>query len=132
VLPFETVTQDPNAFNFGFESLAAVEKHAIPLDKFMEIAKPKQKFVLFVFFFDRVDPRNALQIGFSDTAKRRTEPLGQKRYAESGEWPVFVEVFSIDENLTSDSSLYVNLFKVNGSKSRFFKKTECIGCCRLK
>lgn len=132
ILPFETVAKDLNSFNRGFESLAAVEKNAIPLDTFKEVAKPQKKFVLFIFFFDRVDPTNTIQIGFSDTAKRRSEPLGQKRYAVPGEWPVLVEPFSIDRELPLGSALYVNLFQTDELKSSSFKRAHCIGTWRLK
>ena len=132
ILPFETVAKDLNNFNKGFESLVAVEKNAIPLDKFKEVAKPQKKFVLFVFFFDRVDPTSAIQVGFSDTAKRRSEPLGQKRYAVPGEWPVLIEPFSIDKELPSGSALYVNLFQTDESKTSSFKRAHCIGTWRLK
>jgi len=131
VLPFETFARDPNAFSGGFDSLAAVENHSIPLDKFMEMAKLQQKFVIFVFFLDRLDPRDAVQIRFSDAAKRRSEPLGEKRYAISGDWPVLIELFSIDEEVSSECSLYVNIFK-RSPKSTFFSRTQCIGYHRLK
>jgi hypothetical protein len=132
ILPFEPVAKDPHSFNKGFGSMAAVEKHSIPLDQFEEVAKPQKKFFLFVFFIDRVDPTSSIQVGFSDTAKRRSDPLGRKRYTIPGEWPVLIEPFSIDNELPSGSALYVNLFKTDESKSSFFTKTHCIGYCRLK
>lgn len=131
ILPFEAVASDPQAFNQGFKSLAAVEKHAVSLENFKEMAKPQEKFVLFVYFFDRVDPASAIQVGFSTVEKRPTQPMGPKRYAVPETWPVLIEPFSIEKELPADR-LYVNLFKSNKPIFGMIKTAKCIGTCRLK
>ena len=131
VLPFDTVAQDPNRFNKGFESLEAVKKYALSIDQFKEVAEPEKKFVLFVYFMDRCDPAAAMQVGFSNTAKRPTQPMSPKRYAVPGKWPVMIESFEIDKNL-KNYLLYANLFTSGKPLLGKTKITLCIGSCRLK
>jgi len=131
VLPFDTAAQDPNRFNKGFESLDAVKKHALSIDKFKELAEPEKKFVLFIYFVDRCDPDAAMQVGFSTTAKRPVQPMSSKRYAVPGKWPVLIESFVIDKKL-ENYRLYANLFTSGKPLFGKIKTTKCIGSCRLK
>ena len=131
ILPFDTVAQDPNRFNKGFKSLEAVKKHALSRDKFKEVAEPGNKFVLFVYFLDRCDPNASIQVGFSNTPKRPTQPMCPKRYAVPGKWPVLIESFEIDKKL-ENYLLYANLFTFGKPFLGKTKITQCIGSCRLK
>jgi Putative peptidoglycan binding domain len=131
VLPFDTVAQDPDRFNKGFESLEAVKKNSLSRDQFKEVAEPGNKFVLFVYFVDRCDPDASMQVGFSNTPKRPIQPMSPKRYAVPGKWPVLIESFEIDKKL-ENYLLYANLFTSGKPLLGKTKITQCIGSCRLK
>jgi len=109
VLDCETVEKDPDKFYGGFESLEHVMDHALTPEAFKELAQPGKQFVLFVYFFDRVDPNRAINVGLSSIAKRKTKLMSPTYYAGPKKWPVLVETISIDRRL-GHSRLYANLF----------------------
>ena len=109
VLDCETVEKDPDKFYGGFESVEHVMEHALPPEAFKELAQPGKQFVLFVYFFDRVDPNRAIQLGLSSIARRKTELLSPTYHTEPEKWPVLVETISIDRRLAY-GRLYANLF----------------------
>jgi hypothetical protein len=129
IFPLETMTQNPVEFSDIFTNLPKVAKYSMSLNAFQEQAKPGAKYVLVVLFFDRVDPTRAIQLGFSTTAKRRSEPMSSKQYAIPGKWPALIEPFAIDKEFNS-SSLYLNIFMGDTSDS-FFKMIKCIGSYRI-
>ena len=129
IFPMETMIQNPAEFSDIFANLPKVAENSMSLESFNEQAKPGEKYVLVVLFFDRVDPTRAIQMGFSTTAKRRSEPLSSKQYAIPGKWPALIETFSIDKELT-DSSVYLNIFMGDTSDS-ILKMIKCVGSYRI-
>jgi len=129
IFPLETMIRYPAEFSDIFENLPKVGEYSMSINVFNEQAKPGEKYVLVVLFFDRVDPTRALQLGFSTTAKRRSEPMTSKQYAIPGKWPALIEPFTIDRELTG-SSLYLNIFMGDKSDS-IFKMIRCIGSYRI-
>lgn len=125
LVPFKTVTQNPGKFSHGFDSLPDVAKHGITTDKFKELAKPVEKFVLFVYFTDRIKPVAPIQVGFSKSGQGWSKKMSPKYYAVPGTWPVIAQTFSIDESLDT-SEVYVNIFM----KGKYTYK--CIGNHRIK
>jgi hypothetical protein len=109
VLDCETVEKDPDKFYGGFESLGAVMANTLTPETLGDLAQPGKQFVLFVYFFDRVDPNRAINLGLSSTAKRKTRRMSPTYYADPEKWPVLVETISIDRRL-GHSRLYANLF----------------------
>jgi hypothetical protein len=125
IVPFKTVAQNPGKFSHGFDSLPNVGKHGITTDKFKELAKPGEKFVLFVYFTDRIKPVAPIQVGFSKSGQGWSKKMSPKYYAVPGTWPVIAETFSIDKSLDT-SGVYVNIFM----KGKYTYK--CIGNHRIK
>ena len=109
VIDCETVEKDPEKFYGGFESIEHVMEHTLTPEAFKELAQAGKQFVLFVYFFDRVDPNRAIQLGLSSIAKRKTKLMSPTYYADPEKWPVLVETISIDRRLGS-GRLYANLF----------------------
>jgi hypothetical protein len=109
VVDFQTVERNPERFYRGFESLGEVMRHDLPEGSLKEAAKLGTKFVVFVYFFDRVDPTLPISLTFSDVPKRRTETMSSVYYADPQTWPVFVENINIEGKL-GFSRLYANLF----------------------
>jgi len=121
VIPYETIEKNVSQFNKGFDSLDAVKKHALTPEKFGALAEPQQRFVLFVYFFDRVNPELPVRIALVPNEMRwsdeHTTPI---RYASRGVWPVMIETMCIDKSFGSER-LYANLFM----------KYTCIGSFRI-
>jgi len=109
IVPFKTVAQNPRKFSRGFDSLPDVGKHGITADQFKELAKPGERFVLFVYFTDRPNPVAPIKVGFSKSGQRWSKKMSPKYFAVPGTWPVIAETFCIDESLDT-SDLYVNIF----------------------
>ncbi len=129
IFPLETMIQNPAEFSDIYANLPKLSRYSMSVNEFYKQAKPGEKYVLVVLFFDRVDPSRAIQLGFSTTAKRRSEPMTSKQYAIFGKWPALIEPFTIDEELT-DSSLYLNIFMGDKSDS-LFKMIRCVGSYRI-
>ncbi len=125
IVPSKTVTQNPGKFSHGFDSLPDVGKHGISTDKFKELAKPGEKFVLFIYFTDRPKPVDPIKVGFSKSGQRWSKKMSPSYYAVPGTWPVIAETFCIDESLDT-SDVYVNIFM----KGKYTYK--CIGSHRIK
>jgi hypothetical protein len=125
IVPFKTVIKNPGKFSHGFDSLPSVGKHGITADKFKELAKPGEKFVLFVYFTDRIKPVSPIQVGFSKSGQGWSKKMSPKYYAVPGTWPVIAQTFCIDESLDT-SEVYVNIFM----KGKYTFK--CIGNHRIK
>jgi hypothetical protein len=125
IVPFKTVTQNPEKFSRGFDSLPNVGKHGISTDKFKKLAKPAEKFVLFVYFTDQPNPVTPIRLGFSKSGQRWSKKMSPKYFAVPGTWPVIAETFCIDESLDT-SDVYVNIF-IKGKYTY-----ECIGSHRIK
>ena len=121
VVPYEVVEQNPGMFNRGFQSLDAVKRHAMTPEQFNKLDRTKQRFVVFVYFLDRVDPTLPVRLGLAGTQRQWSERMSPKLYAAPGEWPVIIHTFCIDESLES-SRLYANLFI----------KYKCIGSHQIK
>lgn len=109
VLSYDTVTRSPDQFNQGYASLNAVKKHALSAEKFKELAVPGNKFVLFLYFTDRVDPGKAVRMCLAESESRWTKSLTPIKYAMPGTWPVITEILSIDDTVES-TRLYINVF----------------------
>jgi len=113
ILPYDLVSKNADKFNRGFDSLLEVGKHGLTADKFKTMAKPGEKFVLFAYFLDRIDPTAALRVGLASAEHRWSNTVSSTYYASPGSWPVIVETFSIDDTVGS-SRLYANIFVKNG------------------
>lgn len=109
VLPYDLVTSAPERFNKGYASLDAVKQHALSTEDFKKEAVPDGKFVLFLYFLDRVNPDKAIRMCISASENRWTKGLSPMKYALPGVWPVITEILSIDEAL-EPSRLYINVF----------------------
>jgi hypothetical protein len=121
VVPFETVDKNVKKFNRGYESLETVKKHAITPDAFRTLEQPNQRFVLFVYFFDRVNPEQPVRLALDQNKMRWSdEYITPIRYAGRGVWPVMIETMCIDKSFGSER-LYANLFM----------KYTCIGSFRI-
>ncbi len=121
VIPYETVDKNVSMFNKGFDSLDAVRKHALTPDKFGALAKPQQRFVLFVYFFDRVNPELPIRIALAPNEQRWSNKfITPIKYASRDIWPVMIETMCIDESFGSER-VYANLFM----------KFNCIGSYRI-
>jgi len=121
VVPVEVVDRNPGKFCRGFDSIQEVKRNAVTVEGFAELDKPGQKFVLFVYFFDRITPGDAIKIALSPSARQWSRYMTPKMYADPKAWPVLMETFTIDEGL-GGSRLYASVFK----------DTTCIGSYRLK
>lgn len=122
VIPYETVDKDVSVFNKGFDSLDAVRKHALTPDQFGALAKPQQRFVLFLYFFDRVNPKLPVRISLAPNERRwSNEFITPIRYASRDVWPVMIETLCIDESFGSER-IYANIYM----------KYKCIKSFRIK
>jgi hypothetical protein len=122
VIPYETVDKNVSLFNKGFESLDAVKKHAITGDEFAALATPQQRFVLFLYFFDRVNPELPVRISIAPAERRWSNTfITPIRYVRRGVWPVMIETLCIDERFGSER-IYANIYM----------KYKCIGSFRIK
>ncbi|MBN2515439.1 MAG: peptidoglycan-binding protein [Deltaproteobacteria bacterium] len=121
VIPYETVDKNVSMFNKGFDSLDAVRKNALTPDKFGVLAKPQQRFVLFVYFFDRVNPELPVRIALAPNEQRWSNDfITPIRYAGRDVWPVMIETMCIDESFGSER-IFANIFM----------KYKCIGSFRI-
>lgn len=121
VIPHETVDKNVSMFNKGFDSLDAVRKHALTPDKFKVLAEPQQRFVLFAYFFDRVNPELPVRIAIAPNEQRWSNKfITPIRYASRNVWPVMIETMSIDESFGSER-VFANVFM----------KFNCIGSFRI-
>lgn len=109
ILPQETVDADPDQFTNGFESLPAVQAKAIALEDFKNIVRKQKNFVFFTYFYDRVDPGSAIQIGFSKYEKGRSQSKSPELYNTPENWPVVVWPIDI-QRIDSFGNLYVNVY----------------------
>lgn len=121
VVPAEVVDRNPGKFCRGFDSIQEVKRSAATVERFAEMDKPGQKFVLFVYFFDRINPGDAIRIALSPSERQWSRYITPKMYADPKKWPVLMETFTIEGEL-GDNLLYANVFK----------ETTCIGSYRLK
>ncbi|MCD4741145.1 MAG: peptidoglycan-binding protein [Desulfobacteraceae bacterium] len=110
IVPSKAFNANQNKFNKGFKSIDKVKKHALSMKEFKSLAKPGEKFVVFIFFLDRVNPTYALKWNLTSTRKGSSKPMSSIFYAEPETWPVIVQTFNIDEK-AKFSKLYINLFK---------------------
>jgi hypothetical protein len=123
-VPYDVIKRDPEAFSKGYESLEMVKKHALTQEQFQEIDQPGQRFTVFVFFLDRVDPAKAVRVCLASTENRWSDAISPLAYAPT-DWPVLIESFQIDEQM-GESQLYANVFM----KGKYMY--ACVGCQRLK
>jgi len=100
---------DPDRFSNSFENLSAVRENAIALEAFKNEVRKQKKFVVYLFFYDRVDPGSSIQIGFSKYEKGRSRSKSAKLYNTPGNWPVIVWPFNI-KRIDSFGNLYVNVY----------------------
>jgi hypothetical protein len=107
IVPAHVVESDPERFAKGFDSLAVVVQNAVPTHK-LRIRGDGQRFVLFVYFFDKVNPQYPLYLNFSGYAGDTTRHTTTKRYASPGMWPVIVEGLKINDILRN-SSFFANV-----------------------
>ena len=125
VLPYDVVSKNVDEFNGGFASLLETGKRGLTVEQFAASAKTGDKFVVFVYFLDRIDPKTALKIGFSGSDQPWSSVQSEASYATPGTWPVISETFSVDDTLETNG-LAVNILM----KNSFIYKT--IGSCILK
>lgn len=124
ILPYDVFEREERTLPKGFESLSKVRKLGISKEEFKGRVKKKLQYILFIYFFDRVDPSSGVSVHFAATAKQRDNFFEtEKYYAEPGTWPVIAKTFSIDD--VSDT-LYCNIFL---TKNPF--NSVCVGSHRL-
>ncbi len=109
ILPRETVDANPYQFANSFDNLPAVRENAIELAEFKSLVRKQKQFVVFVYFYDRVDPGSAIQIGFSNYEKGRSNKKSSILYNTPGNWPVIVWPIDI-QRIDSFGNLYVNVY----------------------
>jgi hypothetical protein len=127
VVPSATVRERADKFYKGFESLETVRQHALSPEEFGKSVQKGAEFVIFAYFFDRVDPVKPVTIRISEYKSKATGTTGPKWYAVPGKWPVVVETFCLAKVPTfSSSQLYANVFIKNKYTSR------CIGTHKIK
>ena len=112
IIRSETFNSNQDEFNKGFKSIDKVKKNALSLKDFRSFAKPGEKFVVFIYFLDRVDPAYALKWCLADSSKKLSKAVSSIFYAELETWPVVVQTFSIDKK-DRFKQLYINLFKTD-------------------
>jgi hypothetical protein len=134
VVDAEILKKDKEKYLNGFESIKYVSEQALDREQFAITALPDKEFAVFVFFFDRVDPRRAISVGIGNFSKRVSNCISTRCYAKPDTWPVLIEYFKIDQELKSDK-LYVNLFLSDvdeGGIQNVFQRARCIGCTQIK
>ncbi len=109
VLPYDVIAAAPAEFNKGYESFDAVKREALSPEDFKKLAVPGKKFVVFVYFLDRVSPGNAIRVCVSESEMMYTDEPGPSRYAEPGAWPVISEILSVDDTMEPEK-LFINVF----------------------
>jgi hypothetical protein len=107
IVPAHIVQSNPEQFAKGFDSLAAVVQNAIPTEQ-LRIQGDGQRFILFVYFFDKVNPQYPIQINYSDYRGDTTRYATTQRYASPGMWSVLVEGLKVNSILRS-SFFFVNV-----------------------
>jgi hypothetical protein len=125
ILPHDVVSKNVDKFNGGIASLIEVGKHGLTVEHFAASAKPGDKYVIFVYFFDHIDPKTGMKIGFSASDQPWSPVTSQVSYAIPGSWPVISETFCVEDTLETNG-LAVNIMM----KSGFIYKN--IGSCILK
>lgn len=110
LVPARIVRSNPERFAKGFDSLAAVVKNAIPSKK-LRLRGDGEQFVLFIYFFDKVNPQYSIQLNFSGHRGKITQYTTPRRYARPGMWPVIVESLKI--NTIQRSSFFFTNVRVN-------------------
>ena len=108
VLPAAVVEANSGKYYKGFDSLAVVQADALNPESFKSQAVEGARFVVFVYFFDRVAPGKPIALRISPFSKRYDGEMGEAWYAEPGKWPVVVESFTIDK--VTEDDLFVNVF----------------------
>ncbi|MEE4601710.1 MAG: hypothetical protein V2J65_10565 [Desulfobacteraceae bacterium] len=124
IVPKAVIDKDPQAYYKGFDSLETVKQHAVDPKTFGDMAAQGNRFVAFVYFFDRVDPHRPFCLRIGSYQKKSSGTAGQQWHAAPGKWPVVVETFTIDK--ASNGSLYLNVFIKDGPSNR------CISSHRLQ
>jgi hypothetical protein len=125
ILPYDVVSKNIDKFNKGFASLIETGKQGLTVEQFAARAKAGDKFVVFVYFFDRIDPKAGIKIGFSASDQPWSSVQSEAYYATPGTWLVVSETFSVDDTLDANG-LAANVL----IKSGFVYKT--IGSIVLK
>lgn len=109
IIPYDTVASAPDQFNKGYASLNAVKQHALSAEKFEKLAVPGSKFIMFLYFRDRVSPGKPIRMCLADSENRWTKSLSPIKYAQPKVWSVITEILSIDDKMEA-TRLYVNVF----------------------
>lgn len=108
LLPYETFKNESSKLSKGFKSWAEISKLGITKEKFKKTAKKGQQYILFVYFFDRVDPAYGINVAFATNKNARSgTDAGKPFQAKPGVWPIVTKVFTIDK---VPDKLYVNIF----------------------
>jgi len=124
ILPYKVFMGKKNTLPKGFRSWIKVSKSGLSKDEFKKTMKKGNRYTLFIYFFDRVNPAFGIDIHFANTINttgnsRKTD----KYYAKTGTWPVIVRSFTINK---IPDKLYINIFIQKSS----FNKT-CVGSHKL-
>lgn len=116
LLPYEVFEKEFTQLPKGFKSWLTLGKHGISKEKFKETAKKGDKYILFVYFFDRVDPNFGISVGLSTKPKQRgTISDSEPYHAKPGTWPVIATPFTIND---VPAKLYVNIFMEKSSVNK--------------
>jgi len=113
ILPYEDFEKNKSDLTQGFKSLEAVGALGLSAEDFKHRVKPGQEYVIFIFFFDRVDPEVGISIGFTaENSHFSIAGASESRYTKPGTWPVIAERFVTDDHLAE--SLYMHVFLKRG------------------
>ncbi len=125
LLPYDLAKKEKERFK-RFGSWLDAGRLGISKEEFKKASTNGDKFVLFIYFFDRVNPDFGISIGLSTRPKQRGVVSDSEPYhTKPGDWPFITKVFSLDSQTLPDK-LYVNIFLEKSVVSR-----PCIGSHKL-
>lgn len=113
ILNYDDFQKNKSRLTQGFKSFEAVGALGLSPEKFRQQVQPGQEYVVFVFFFDRVDPEIGISLGFTtEDSHFSVAGATESKYAKPGNWPVIAERFVTDDDLAE--SLYMHVFLKRG------------------
>lgn len=124
VVPRDRFVSQMGSLPQGFRSWSDVKNMSLSKDQFRKMAQKGTRFVLCVYFFDRVSPVSGI------TCQLSQKPGDSRRSSDSapyftrpGTWPVIIRPFEIKK---TPDDLYINLFI-----QRSTNDNRCIGSHKL-
>lgn len=110
ILWADVMAKAPEKFSQGFKSINNVRGKSLSLEDLKNMSDVGKDFVLFVYFFDRVNPKYQINCGLAATERGTSKIKSSYFYTDPHAWSVLVESIKIDSALKSDK-LYVNIYR---------------------